>query len=335
MQVPVDQGFLIALEASRLQAILKGKGKPKMPKFPRRKWEYPILQERKYVNYLIGLMSKLGKVSVRWVKEEYPKALEAYQGKADAQDDWGYHADEDSFGLTYSLRSDLEAEQTSMDLGPGGAVEATIYSTGDAVAAWNAKRWATERALALGHVYDPAEPWMREALDEWTKTNRQYLQNLGEEYLNRTEMKVIEAIQSGKRPEDLLVDILKANKSMTIDRARLLAEDQVGKLLGQINRSRSMAIGLNRYQWLTVGDKRVRPTHVAADDKIGDFGNAGIWWENGRQVPRGGQGDNSHPGQPVRCRCSSAPVWNDLLQPMDEKLLNDPYVQEELRRMGY
>jgi uncharacterized protein with gpF-like domain len=332
VQVPVDQGFLIALEASRLQAILKGKGKPKQPKFPRRKWEYPILQERKYVNYLIALMSRLGKVSVRWVQEEYPKALKAYQGKTDA---WGYHADEDSFGLTYSLRSDLEAEQTSMDLGPGGAVEATIYSTGDAVAAWNAKRWATERALALGHVYDPAEPWMREALDEWTKTDLRLIKGLSDVYLQRIETSVLEAVQIGKRPEDLLVDILKANKGMTIDRARLIATDQCGKLLGQINKSRSQAIGLNRYQWLTVGDKRVRPTHQNANNKIGDFGNSGIWWEGNKQVSRGTSDPVVHPGQEIRCRCSSAPVWDDLLKPMDEKLLNDPYVQEELRRMGY
>lgn len=334
MQVPVDQGFLIALEASRLQAILKGKGKPKQPKFPRRVWTYPILQERKYVNYLIGLMSKLGKVSVRWVKEEYPKALEAYQGKRDS-DDWGYHTDEDSFGLTYSLRADLEAEQTSMDLGPGGAVEATIYSTGDAVATWNAKRWATERALALGHVYDPAEPWMREALDEWTKTDLRLIKGLSDEYIQRIETSVLEAVQIGRRPEDLLVDILKANKGMTIDRARLISEDQIAKLLGNINKYRSMSIGLNRYQWLTVGDKRVRPTHQNANNKIGDFGNSGIWIENGKEVPRNGQGDDSFPGMPIRCRCSSAPVWDDLLKPIDEKLLNDPYVQEELRRMGY
>lgn len=332
MQVPVDQGFLSALEASRLQAILKGKGKPKMPKFPSRKWEYPILQERKYVNYLIGLMSKLGKVSVRWVKEEYPKALAKYQGRADA---WGYHNDEDSFGLTYSLRSDLEAEQTSMDLGPGGAVEATIYSTGDAVAAWNAKRWATERALALGHVYDPAEPWMREALDEWTKTDLRLIKGLSDEYIQRIETSVLEAVQIGRRPEDLLVDILKANKGMTIDRARLVAVDQTGKLLGNINKYRSMAIGLNRYQWLTVGDKRVRPTHQNANSKIGDFGNSGIWWEGNKEVARGTSDPAAHPGQEIRCRCSSSPVWSELLQPIDEKLLMDPYVQEELRRMGY
>jgi uncharacterized protein with gpF-like domain len=122
---------------------------------------------------------------------------------------------------------------------------------------------------------------------------------------------------------------------MTIDRARLIATDQCGKLLGQINKSRSQAIGLNRYQWLTVGDKRVRPTHQNANNKIGDFGNSGIWWEGNKQVARGTSDPVAHPGQEIRCRCSSAPVWDDLLKPVDEKLLNDPYVQEELRRMGY
>ena len=334
MQVPLDQGFQVTLEESRRQAILKGKGKPRMPSFPRPVWKYPTLQERKYVNYLISLFAPMSKVAVKWVKEEYPKALEAYHGKRDG-DAWGYHADEDSFGLTYSLRSSLEAEQTAMDLGPGGAVEATIYGTGDAVAAWNAKRWAAERAIALGHVYDPAEPWMREALDEWTKTDLRLIKGLADEYIQRIETSVLEAVQVGKRPEDLLVDILRANKGMTVDRARLIATDQTGKLLGQINKARSQAIGLNKYQWLTVGDKRVRPTHQNANNKIGIWENSGVWVEGGKQVPRGSSSPKAHPGQEIACRCSSAPVWSELLQPVDEKLLNDPYVQEELRRMGY
>lgn len=332
MQIPLDTTFLSMLEASRRQEILRTKGRPKMLRFPKPVWKYPTLQERKYVNYLISLFAPISKIPVKWVKEEYKAALDKYNGKRDA---WGYYADEDSFDATFSLRQDLKAQQEEMDLGPGGAVEATVYSTGDAVAAWNAKRWATERAIALGHVYDPVEPWMQEALQEWTKTDLRLIRNLSDEYINRIESVVLEAVQVGKRPEDLLVDILRINKGMTVDRARLISVDQTGKLLGQINRARSLAIGLNRYQWLTVGDKRVRPTHRDANNKIGIWENSGVWIEGGKQVPRGGQGDNSHPGQPARCRCSSAAVWEDLIKPMDEKLLNDPYVQAELKAMGY
>ena len=332
MQIPLDTTFLSMLEASRRQEILRTKGKPKMPRFPKPVWKYPTLQERKYVNYLISLFATISKVPVKWVKEEYKAALDKYNGKTDA---WGYYADEDSFGATFSLRQDLKAQQEEMDLGPGGAVEATVYGTGDAVAAWNAKRWATERALALGHVYDPVEPWMQEALQEWTKTDLRLIRNLSDEYINRIESVVLEAVQIGKRPEDLLVDILRINKGMTVDRARLISVDQTGKLLGQINRARSLAIGLNRYQWLTVGDKRVRPTHQNANGKIGDFDNSGIWWEGVQKVSRGTSDPVAHPGGEIRCRCSSAAVWEDLLKPVDEKLLNDPYVQAELKAMGY
>ena len=334
MQIPLDTGFQMALEASRRSEILRTKGRPKMPKFPKPVWKYPTLTERKYTNYLVSLMAPLTKIPVKWVKEEYPEALKKYQGKADA---WGYHADEDAFALTFSLREDLKAQQEEMDLGPGGTVEASIYATGDAVADWNAKRWATERAIALGHVYDPAEPWMREALDEWTKTDLRLIKNLSDEYISRIETAVLEAVQTGKRPEDLLVDILRANKGMGIDRARLIAEDQTGKLLGNINKYRSQAIGLNRFRWLTVKDRRVRPTHVSAEGKVGIWTNSTVWVDEktGETYSRNGQGDDTFPGMAIRCRCSSAAVWEDLLKPVDEKLLMDTYVQAELKAMGY
>lgn len=332
MQVSLDHGFLMALEASRRAEILRTKGHPKIPKFPVPAWKYPILPERKYTNYLISLMAPLTKVAVQWAKTEYSKALNKYQGKSDA---WGYYADEDAFALTFSLRQDLKSKQEEMDLGPGGTVETSIYATGDAVADWNAKRWATERAIALGHVYDPMEPWMKDALDEWTKTDLRLIKNLSDEYINRIETSVLDAVQTGRRPEDLLVDILRTNKSLGVDRARLIAEDQTGKLLGQINKSRSQAIGLNRYKWMTVHDNRVRPTHRNADGKIGDFDNSGVWWVGGKQVPRGSDEPVSHPGQEIRCRCSSSAVWEDLLTEVDQKMLNDQYVQAELKAMGY
>ena len=332
MQIPLDTTFLSMMEASRRQEILRTKGKPKMPRFPKPVWKYPTLQERKYVNYLISLFAPISKVPVKWVKEEYKAALDKYNGKTDA---WGYYADEDSFGATFSLRQDLKAQQEEMDLGPGGAVEATVYSTGDAVAAWNAKRWATERALALGHVYDPVEPWMQEALQEWTKTDLRLIRNLSDEYINRIETAVLEAVQIGKRPEDLLVDILRINKGMTVDRARLIAEDQTSKLLSRINAMRSKALGLDAYVWVTMKDGRVRKTHVQAHGKSGIYSNSEVWISGGKETPRNGEGDNSQPGMPIRCRCTAAPSWEDLLKPMDEKLLNDPYVQAELKAMGY
>lgn len=332
MNIPLDQLFLDNLKEARRQEILRTKGKPKMPKFPNQTWAFPVLLERKYVNHLVRLFSKLTKVSKDWAKTEYPDALKRYQGRSDA---WGYHADEDSFGIVLGLRQDLEAQQEAMDLGPGGTTEAFVYGTGDAVAAWNAKRWATERAIALGHVYDPYEPWMSDALEEWTKTDLRLIKNLSDEYIKRIETSVLEAVQTGRRPEDLYLDILKTNSNLGINRAKLIASDQTSKLLGLINQYRSQALGLEKYKWLTARDERVRPTHKQAEGKIGIWNDSTKWVEDGKLVPRNGAGDESHPGHSVRCRCTSASVWDDLITPIDQNLLEDPYVQEELRRMGY
>jgi hypothetical protein len=297
MQVTADPLFLSMLAASRRQAILKGKGKPKMPNFPKPVWRYPVLLDRKYQNYLLALFRPLAAVGKAWAKE-YPSILREYQGKQDAND---LHQDATSQELTFRLRQDLEKTQESMDLGPMGAVESTIYGTGDAMAEWNKKRWALERELALGYVYDPAEPWVAEALDEWTQTNLRLVKSLSGEYLVRMETLALEALQVGKRPEDLLVDILRLNKNLTVNRARLIATDQLGKLNGLMTERRSLACGMDTFEWLSAADERVRPSHVAANRKIGTYSNSSIWVVHGEPVPRNGEGDDSFPGLPIRC----------------------------------
>ena len=328
---PKDETFAMLLREARHQEILRTKGKPKMPKFPAPVWRFPVLLERRYTNYLVSLFKGLAKVGKDWAKE-YPEILAKYQGKTDA---WGYHADETSFDLTFGLRRDLDAEQQNMDLGPGGAVEATIYHTADDVAEWNAKRWDIERKISLGHVYTPSEPWMQETLTEWTDTNLCHVKSLSGEYLTRMETMALEAVQTGKRPEALLVDVLKMNQNLSVKRARLIARDQLAKLVSTIQEKRSVAAGMDTYEWITSMDERVRATHRPANGKIGVYGNSSIWIVNGKEVPRNGEGDDSSPGRPISCRCVALARWEDLLKPIDESLLMDEYVQAELAALGY
>jgi len=330
------------LREARRQEILRTKGNPKLPKFPAPSWRFPVLLERKYTNYLVSLFKGLAKTGKAWAKE-YPALLEKYQGKTDA---WGYHADETSFDLTLSLRSSLEAEQGQMDLGYGGATEATIYSTGDAVAEWNAKRWAVERKISLGSVYDPVEPWMQETLTEWTDTNLRLVKSISGEYLTRMETLALEAVQTGKRPEALLVDILKMNQNLTVNRARLIARDQTAKLVSTIQEKRSVAMGMDTYEWTTAADERVRgapggrypnavPSHYLANGKVGIYGKPDVWLVNGKEVGRGMSEPSGAPGMPIACRCVALARWEDLLKPIDQSLLADEYVQAEMKALGY
>lgn len=44
---------------------------------------------------------------------------------------------------------------------------------------------------------------------------------------------------------------------------RRITRDQTAKLVGQLNQARQTELGIEEYKWLTAGDERVRPTHVA------------------------------------------------------------------------
>ena len=154
------------------------------------------------------------------------------------------------------------------------------------------------------------------------------------------EAMALDAVTNGKRPEQLLIDIMKANK-MTYNRARLIARDQIGKLTAQLTEKRSTAIGLDTYTWRTAMDERVRgnpagryptarPSHWGAEGKVGVYGKPTVWLVEGKEVPRGPNDPMEGPSMEIQCRCLAASRWEDLLKPIDASLLEDPYVLAEM-----
>jgi len=328
----MDPVFLQLLTEARRKEIIRSKGRPKLPRpvVP----QYPKLPEIRYQARLLRLVQALGTIAAKWAKNEYPGILKRYQED-------GYTTltmDEDAQTLILSLTRPLQAEQYAMDL-EGVETQATT-ATAESVNAWVAKRFSLERQLALGMVYDPQEPWVQKAIGDWTATNRQLVKSLVGEHLSRMETMALDAVTNGKRPEQLLMDILKTNK-MSYNRARLIARDQIGKLTGQLVEKRSLAMGLDTYTWRTAMDERVRgnpggryptarPSHWGAEGKVGVYGKPGIWIVEGKEVPRGPNDPLEPPGQPVQCRCLAQSRWEDLIKPIDQSLLEDPYVLAEM-----
>ncbi|MAK31420.1 minor capsid protein, partial [Acinetobacter sp.] len=81
-------------------------------------------------------------------------------------------------------------------------------------------------------------------------------------------------------------------------RARLIAADQMGKVNGQINKARQLSMGVETYVWQTAKDERVRKDHQHKQGKT-------FRWDD---PPTGG-----HPGEPIRCRCTALPNYEDIL----------------------
>jgi len=84
--------------------------------------------------------------------------------------------------------------------------------------------------------------------------------------------------------------------------ANLIARDQTGSMLGQINAHRQTEAGASYYIWQSMEDAGVRPAHQELDQTLQKFGD-----------PDGGDGGQL-PGEPIKCRCVALPVFPDELK---------------------
>lgn len=91
---------------------------------------------------------------------------------------------------------------------------------------------------------------------------------------------------------------LKETTRIEMNRANLIARDQIGSLFGKATRTQFKGIGLKKFEWVTVGDNRVRETHR---DRAGQI----YEWDN---PPEG-----EIPGQPIACRCVASVVVDEVL----------------------
>ena len=75
---------------------------------------------------------------------------------------------------------------------------------------------------------------------------------------------------------------------------RRLARDQTSKTVGKLTRARNQQVGVERYDWLTQEDERVRPAH-------GSLHETTQRWDTPTEV--------GYPGDDILCRCVSASVF--------------------------
>lgn len=99
---------------------------------------------------------------------------------------------------------------------------------------------------------------------------------------------------AGLRAEKLKT-LIAERYDVSLSNAKRIANDQVGKLYGQINRARQIAAGVTHFVWKTSGDSRVRDEH---DDLNGER----FAWDS---PPAEGI-----PGEAINCRCGAEPSFD-------------------------
>lgn len=163
--------------------------------------------------------------------------------------------------------------------------------------------------------------WEKQVLKSVLDTNVNLITSLEDDIIKMMRFELEQGISTGKTWEEIKDKVLRkakleglpASVRMKIEnRVALIAQDQVQKANAIILKNRLLSRGIYGYQWQTMKDKKVRPTHRGLEGKYflyPEAYNAGV-----TPLPyyRTYLPDDLFPGWGINCRCSAIPDTNWL-----------------------
>jgi len=142
------------------------------------------------------------------------------------------------------------------------------------------------------HANGPLLHSMREAI----QANVALIKSITEQYFGRVIETVSNSWTEGVRWESL-VEQIQHDGDVTESRAKLIARDQTAKMNSAFNQERQQQVGIEKYEWSTSQDERVRESHAAVDGKE-------FRWDDPPII----DDEPVNPGEAINCRCVAIPV---------------------------
>lgn len=125
------------------------------------------------------------------------------------------------------------------------------------------------------------------------ETSAGFIRNIPQQTSRRIADKVLTGVGQGLRFEEIAKQISREGE-ISLNRARLVARDQTGKIYSEAQEAVQADAGITHYTWSTSLDSRVRDTHEAKE------GQTFAW----NSPPS----DTGHPGEDINCRCVAVPL---------------------------
>jgi SPP1 gp7 family putative phage head morphogenesis protein len=168
---------------------------------------------------------------------------------------------------------------------------------------------AFQRAQLLAQIkeatgFDPllTDAGLEQLARAFIKENVDLIRTVPERYFEGIGKTVEEGVRAGRRAKDLAAD-LEERYGVAESQALLIANDQIGKAFGDLNRTRMEELGVEQFVWRTAGDNRVRDSHDELDGQVFSWDDPPTDSQTGEQVL---------PGEAINCRCVAAPVVEGL-----------------------
>ena len=254
-------------------------------------WRYPMVVERKYQREKIDEI----RLIERLVRDEIIPKLPAWVAEIkqyDTRQD-SYLSD---FVRTFGFLK-VTFGRTITD--PKVTNDAEVMANG--VNDVGASSFDNQVKTVLGIAPVRTEPWLANVLLTSVANNVNLIKTLHADTFKDIENVVLDGFQRGRATRDIARDIAKKTGASK-NRAKLIAQDQVGKLTSNLATRRSTDLGAKRFVWTTSADERVRASHRALNGKS-------FTYKDGASVD--GE-SNVLPGQPIRCRCTARVVVSSV-----------------------
>lgn len=246
---------------------------------------FPTLIESDYATALVELVTR-SRDALAPLLEALPWLL----GAAGAAR--GVRIDEDESQLTSRMieRASRMAEAAS----DRTIVEGLASKAGQQVSAHQRGELDRQSRAALGVSVPTVDQGIGPLIRHFTTENAALIKSLAGRPVDDVAKIVTRAFTTNAHPDTVAAEI-QARYGIAERHARLIARDQIAKLNGQITAARHQELGLKRYRWRTMRDRRVRPTHRDREGKIFEYGKGPI------------------PGTEICCRCVEEPMFDDIL----------------------
>lgn len=154
---------------------------------------------------------------------------------------------------------------------------------------------------AVGVDVIGTEPNLAPRIADFTAENVALIKSVPQKYFDEVEKRLMAGLRAGTRAEELASE-LEERFNVAEDSARLIANDQIGKLYGELNQVRQQALGIESFVWETDNDERVRESHRELHGQT-------FRWDDPPEV----DGEVSTPGSPINCRCNASPDLTAIL----------------------
>lgn len=287
------------------------------------KTRYPIRLERSYGNNLAKSIVQIGEVALY----EFDKMLAKDIDKDSFKKDQQFIQD----GLLDVAKRLIKKVKiiTLGGLGNSDAKKsATKYLNG--VSSFN-KANVNSQLSAKGINPLESELWLKSYVNTKIAENVSYITNIRDEYTTKFEQIIYRGVTSGQSSKEMrneLVNLLRVSE----ERARFIARDQTGTILGQLNAKRQQKAGFPAFRWSDSGDEKVRASHSERNGKIYYYADNPLL-----------------PGEDYGCRCVAEPVDEEELEtekhefgltPNEEHAMkkyvsSDAYIINDKLRNGY